>query len=100
MTRLRETMRALLSLVLCVLLAASASAQSFPSRPLRMIVPAPPAGITDLSAPILRGDTAVAALTCPFVHSNPLVMEMPGAVEHIRAAARQISAEIEHGELR
>lgn len=57
-------------------------------------------GITDLSAPILRGDTAVAALTCPFVHSNPLVMELPEAVEHVRAAARQISAEIEHGELR
>jgi tripartite-type tricarboxylate transporter receptor subunit TctC len=50
MTGLRETMRALLSLVFCVLLAASASAQSFPSRPLRMLVPAPPAGITDLSA--------------------------------------------------
>jgi len=50
MTGLRETMRALLSLAFCVLLAASASAQSFPSRPLRMLVPAPPAGITDLSA--------------------------------------------------
>jgi tripartite-type tricarboxylate transporter receptor subunit TctC len=50
MTRLRETMRALLSLAFCVLLAASASAQSFPSRPIRMVVPAPPAGITDLSA--------------------------------------------------
>ena len=50
MTRLRETMRALLSLAFCVLLAASASAQSFPSRPLRILVPAPPAGITDLSA--------------------------------------------------
>lgn len=50
MTGLREIMRALLSLVFCVLLAASASAQSFPSRPLRMLVPAPPAGITDLSA--------------------------------------------------
>ena len=48
MTRLREIMRALLSLVFCVLLAASA--QSFPSRQIRMIVPAPPAGITDLSA--------------------------------------------------
>jgi len=56
-------------------------------------------GIVDLSAPILRGDTAVAALTCPFVHSNPLVMEMPQAVEHVRAAARQISAEIVHGDL-
>src|SRR6187551_41665 len=56
-------------------------------------------GIVDLSAPILRGETAVAALTCPFVHSNPLVMEMDQAVEHIRAAARQISTEIAHGDL-
>lgn len=56
-------------------------------------------GIVDLSAPILRGETAIAALTCPFVHSNPLVMEMPQAVESIRAAARQISAEIAHGDL-
>jgi DNA-binding IclR family transcriptional regulator len=55
-------------------------------------------GIVDLSAPILRGDTAVAALTIPFVHSNPLVMEMPQAVEHVRAAARQISNEIVHGD--
>ena len=56
-------------------------------------------GIVDLSAPILRGETAVAALTCPFVHSNPLVMEMDQAVESIRAAARQISDEIAHGDL-
>jgi DNA-binding IclR family transcriptional regulator len=56
-------------------------------------------GIVDLSAPILRGDTAVAALTIPFVHSNPLVMEMDQAAEHVRAAARQISNEIVHGDL-
>jgi len=56
-------------------------------------------GIVDLSAPILRGETAVAALTCPFVHSNPLVMEMDQSVEHIRAAARLISEEIAHGDL-
>src|SRR4051812_22100323 len=56
-------------------------------------------GIVDLSAPILRGETAVAALTCPFVHSNPLVAEMPQAVEYVRAAARQISADIVHGDL-
>ncbi|HEX6396233.1 MAG TPA: IclR family transcriptional regulator [Steroidobacteraceae bacterium] len=56
-------------------------------------------GIVDLSAPILRGEAAVAALTCPFVHSNPLVMEMDQAVGHIRAAARQISEEIAHGDL-
>src|SRR5688572_4611791 len=56
-------------------------------------------GIVDLSAPILRGDTAVAALTIPFVHSNPLVMEMDQAADHVRAAARQISNEIVHGDL-
>jgi DNA-binding IclR family transcriptional regulator len=56
-------------------------------------------GIVDLSAPILRGETAVAALTCPFVHSNPLVMEMEQAVESIRAAAGRISEQIAHGDL-
>jgi len=56
-------------------------------------------GIVDLSAPILRGDIAIAALTIPFVHSNPLVMEMPQAVEFVRAAAKQISAEIVIGDL-
>jgi DNA-binding IclR family transcriptional regulator len=56
-------------------------------------------GIVDLSAPILRGGIAVAALTIPFVHSNPLVMEMPQAVEHVRAAAKQISQELAHGDL-
>jgi DNA-binding IclR family transcriptional regulator len=56
-------------------------------------------GIIDLSAPILRGETAVAALTIPFVHSNPLQVEMPQAVEFVRAAARQISSEIVHGDL-
>jgi DNA-binding IclR family transcriptional regulator len=56
-------------------------------------------GIVDLSAPILRGDIAVAALTIPFVHSNPLVMEMPQAAEYVRTAAKQITAEIVHGDL-
>ena len=56
-------------------------------------------GIVDLSAPILRGDTAVAALTVPFVHSNPLPVEMAQAVEFVRAAAKQISSEIVHGDL-
>jgi DNA-binding IclR family transcriptional regulator len=55
-------------------------------------------GIVDLSAPILRGDVAVAALVVPFVHSNPLVREMNEAVEYVRAAARVISQEIAHGD--
>jgi DNA-binding IclR family transcriptional regulator len=55
-------------------------------------------GIVDLSAPILRGDVAVAALVVPFVHSNPLVKEMAEAVEFVRAAAKTISHEIAHGD--
>jgi DNA-binding IclR family transcriptional regulator len=56
-------------------------------------------GIVDLSAPILRRDAAVAALTIPFVHSAQLVMEMTQAVEYVRAAAKQISNDIVHGDL-
>jgi tripartite-type tricarboxylate transporter receptor subunit TctC len=41
-------MRALL-MVLCVLMSTAAAAQTYPSRPIRLIVPFPPAGITDLS---------------------------------------------------
>ena len=55
-------------------------------------------GIVDLSAPILRGNVAVAALVVPFVHSNPLVKEMNEAVEYVRAAAKLISQEIAHGD--
>ena len=42
--------RLVLSFLCCLLLSAAASAQSFPSRSIRLIVPFPPAGITDLSA--------------------------------------------------
>ncbi|HTU67640.1 MAG TPA: helix-turn-helix domain-containing protein [Steroidobacteraceae bacterium] len=56
-------------------------------------------GIVDLSAPILRNGVAVAALTVPFVHSNPLVKEMGEAVEFVRAAAKQISSDITHGDM-
>lgn len=55
-------------------------------------------GIVDLSAPILKNGVAVAALVVPFVHSNPLVKEMPESVEFVRAAARQISQELAHGD--
>src|SRR5258708_25387061 len=64
-----RTKRAPLSLVLSVQLAASASAQSFPARPLRMIVPAPPAGITDLSARLV-GEGLRAKFGQPVVVEN------------------------------
>ena len=42
-------MRALLSLLFCCALSASALAETYPSRPIRLIIPFPPAGITDLA---------------------------------------------------
>src|SRR5215470_179627 len=62
-------MRALLSLALCLLLSAAASAQPYPSRPIRLIVPFPPAGITDLSARLVA-DGLRAKLNQPVIVEN------------------------------
>jgi DNA-binding IclR family transcriptional regulator len=48
-------------------------------------------GIVDLSAPILAGETAVAALTSPFVHSIPLAVSEEAAIGYIRESAAMIS---------
>jgi DNA-binding IclR family transcriptional regulator len=48
-------------------------------------------GIVDLSAPILAGESAVAALTSPFVHSIPLPVSEEAAIGQIREAAANIS---------
>ena len=45
-------MRALVALVLCAL-CAGAQAQGFPSKPLRLIVPFPPGGVTDISSRVV-----------------------------------------------
>ena len=42
-------MRPFLAFAFCVLFSTAASAQSYPTRQIRMLVPFPPAGITDLS---------------------------------------------------
>ena len=42
-------MRALLGFAFCVALSTSALADTYPSRPIRLIIPFPPAGITDLA---------------------------------------------------
>lgn len=55
-------------------------------------------GITDISAPVMRGEIAAAALTVPFVHSTPLVMSEDAAATAIKAAAQAISAELLHGD--
>jgi DNA-binding IclR family transcriptional regulator len=56
------------------------------------------AGITDISAPIMRGELAAAALTVPFVHSNLLLMSEDDAATCIKAAAKEISGELLHGD--
>ena len=52
------------------------------------------AGVTDISAPVMRGGQAAAALTVPFVHSNVLRLGMEETVGHIEAAAREISEQL------
>lgn len=51
-------------------------------------------GITDLSAPILRGTTGVAALSIPFVHSMRPAAPIEDAIRQLCASAAQISASL------
>jgi DNA-binding IclR family transcriptional regulator len=51
-------------------------------------------GVTDLSAPVLRGATAAAALTVPFITSTPLLMPIEEAARHLCAAAARMSAKL------
>ena len=51
-------------------------------------------GVIDLSAPILRGTVAAAALSVPFVNSPQLVMPIEAAIKHLKASAAQISSSL------
>jgi DNA-binding IclR family transcriptional regulator len=57
-------------------------------------------GIIDLSAPILRGESAVAALTMPFVNKNPLRISLDEALKLVREAAHEISSELPPNDFR
>jgi DNA-binding IclR family transcriptional regulator len=57
-------------------------------------------GIVDLSAPIMRGDSAVAALTMPFVQKKPLKVPLETAIDLVRNAARDISSELASNDFR
>lgn len=50
------------------------------------------AGVTDISAPILSGTTAAAALAIPFAHSTRLAVPIETALKELRSAAKEISA--------
>jgi DNA-binding IclR family transcriptional regulator len=51
-------------------------------------------GITDLSAPILRGDRAAAAIAVPFVRSKGARVSKEGVIEALRSAAAAIMADL------
>ena len=55
-------------------------------------------GITDISAPVLQGELAAAALTSPFVHAKSLAMSETDAAVCIKAAAKEISGELLHSD--
>ncbi|WP_049722952.1 IclR family transcriptional regulator [Gilvimarinus polysaccharolyticus] len=51
-------------------------------------------GVTDLSAPILGARGALAAITVPYVKSNPQVCSLEQALEYLQATAKKISQQM------
>jgi tripartite-type tricarboxylate transporter receptor subunit TctC len=79
------TMRALLTLALSIALTAAASAQSFPSRPIRLIIPFPPAGITDLSGRLVAEGLRAKLNQPVIVENKPGAQGMIGLRELLKA---------------
>lgn len=51
-------------------------------------------GITDLSAPIIRGDRAAAAMAVPFAHSRLAKVSKEVVIRALRAAAARVASEL------
>ena len=83
MNRLRINLLA--SLFICLLLSVAASAQSFPTRPIRLIVPFPPAGITDLSARLVAEGLRVKFNQPVIVENKPGANGLLGLREMLKA---------------
>src|SRR4051812_49097855 len=62
-------MQKFIGLLFCVLLSAPAAADTYPSKPIRLLIPFPPAGITDLSGRLVA-DALRAKLGQTFVIEN------------------------------
>ena len=75
----------LASFFICVLLSVVASAQSFPTRPIRLIVPFPPAGITDLSARLVAEGLRVKFNQPVIVENKPGANGLLGLREMLKA---------------
>jgi DNA-binding IclR family transcriptional regulator len=57
-------------------------------------------GITDISAPVLRGDRAAAALTVPFIKTTQSTVTILEVTEQLQSAAAKISAQLSEGDNR
>ena len=69
----------------CVLISTAAAAQSFPTRPIRLIVPFPPAGITDLSARLVAEGLRVKFNQPVIVENKPGANGLLGLREMLKA---------------
>src|SRR3977135_1948946 len=83
MNRIRINLLA--TLVCCVLTSVAASAPSFPPRPIRLIVPSPPAGITDLSARLVAEGLRVRFNQPVIVENRPGANGLLGLREMLKA---------------
>jgi tripartite-type tricarboxylate transporter receptor subunit TctC len=78
-------MRTLLALLFCALLTSRAAADTYPSRPIKLLIPFPPAGITDLSGRIV-GEALRARFNQPVIIENkPGAMGVIGLRELLKA---------------
>ncbi len=57
-------------------------------------------GVTDISAPIIRGDRAAAALTVPYLKTTNSQGSIPTVIEKVQAAANSIAARLTEGDSR
>jgi DNA-binding IclR family transcriptional regulator len=57
-------------------------------------------GVTDISAPIIRGDRAAAALTVPYIKTTQSRVSVPSVIEKLKMAAKQISEQLTEGDNR
>jgi tripartite-type tricarboxylate transporter receptor subunit TctC len=73
------------TIVFSVLLSTAAVAQSFPARPIRLIVPFPPAGITDLSARLVAEGLRVRFGQPVIVENKPGANGLIGLREMLKA---------------
>ena len=58
------------------------------------------AGVTDISAPVMRGGMAAAALTVPYLKKLQEVVSKRDTAELVREAAERISRQLVEGDSR